>query len=114
MLEIEVGVVGGEEDGVVGAMDDKLYTTPEDALATVEALGLGENGRYMTALTFGNVHGVYKPGNVKLRPAILKTRRRRWSTSSASATTAEAVRPGLPRRVGLAARGDPRGRSTTA
>ncbi|HEX3003988.1 MAG TPA: class II fructose-bisphosphate aldolase [Angustibacter sp.] len=72
ILEIEVGVVGGEEDGVVGAIDDKLYSTPEDALATADALGLGENGRYMTALTFGNVHGVYKPGNVKLRPEILK------------------------------------------
>jgi len=72
VLEIEVGVVGGEEDGIVGAIDEKLYTTPEDALATVEALGSGENGRYMTALTFGNVHGVYKPGNVKLRPEILK------------------------------------------
>src|SRR6187431_1300156 len=73
ILEIEVGVVGGEEDGVVGAIDDKLYTTPEDALATVAALGTGENGRYLTALTFGNVHGVYKPGNVKLRPEILKS-----------------------------------------
>jgi fructose-bisphosphate aldolase class II len=72
ILEIEVGVVGGEEDGIVGAIDEKLYTTPEDALATVEALGSGEKGRYMTALTFGNVHGVYKPGNVKLRPEILK------------------------------------------
>ena len=72
VLEIEVGVVGGEEDGIVGAIDEKLYTTPEDALATVEALGTGENGRYMTALTFGNVHGVYKPGNVKLRPEILQ------------------------------------------
>jgi fructose-bisphosphate aldolase class II len=72
VLEIEVGVVGGEEDGVVGAIDEKLYTTPEDALATVHALGTGENGRYLTALTFGNVHGVYKPGNVKLRPEILK------------------------------------------
>ncbi len=72
ILEIEVGVVGGEEDGIVGAIDDKLYTTPEDALATVEALGLGDKGRYMTALTFGNVHGVYKPGNVKLRPEILE------------------------------------------
>ena len=65
-------MVGGEEDGVVGAIDDKLYTTVEDGLATVEALGIGEKGRYMTALTFGNVHGVYKPGNVKLRPEILK------------------------------------------
>ncbi len=72
ILEIEVGVVGGEEDGVVGAIDEKLYTTPDDALATVAALGTGEHGRYMTALTFGNVHGVYKPGNVKLRPEILK------------------------------------------
>jgi fructose-bisphosphate aldolase class II len=72
ILEIEVGVVGGEEDGIVGAIDEKLYTTPEDALATVAALGVGEKGRYMTALTFGNVHGVYKPGNVKLRPEILR------------------------------------------
>ncbi|MDP9444687.1 MAG: class II fructose-bisphosphate aldolase [Actinomycetota bacterium] len=72
VLEIEVGVVGGEEDGIVGGMDDKLYTTPGDALATAEALGLGEKGRYMAALTFGNVHGVYKPGNVKLRPEILQ------------------------------------------
>jgi fructose-bisphosphate aldolase class II len=72
ILEIEVGVVGGEEDGVVGGGGEQLYSTPEDALATVEALGLGENGRYLTALTFGNVHGVYKPGNVKLRPEILK------------------------------------------
>ena len=73
ILEIEVGVVGGEEDGVVGAMDAKLYTTPDDAIAMVEALGLGEKGEYLAALTFGNVHGVYKPGNVKLRPEILKS-----------------------------------------
>ncbi len=72
ILEIEVGVVGGEEDGVDGGMGEHLYTTPEDALATVRALGTGENGRYLTALTFGNVHGVYKPGNVKLRPEILR------------------------------------------
>jgi fructose-bisphosphate aldolase class II len=72
VLEIEVGVVGGEEDGIVGAIDEKLYTTVGDGLATAEALGLGEKGRYMAALTFGNVHGVYKPGNVKLRPEILK------------------------------------------
>jgi len=72
VLEIEVGVVGGEEDGVVGEMNEKLYTTVGDGLATAEALGLGEQGRYMAALTFGNVHGVYKPGNVKLRPEILK------------------------------------------
>lgn len=72
ILEIEVGVVGGEEDGIVGAMDEKLYSTPEDAVATVKALGAGEKGYYMTALTFGNVHGVYKPGNVQLRPEILQ------------------------------------------
>ncbi len=72
VLEIEVGVVGGEEDGIVGAIDEKLYTTPGDGLRTAEVLGLGEQGRYITALTFGNVHGVYKPGNVKLRPEILK------------------------------------------
>jgi fructose-bisphosphate aldolase class II len=72
VLEIEVGVVGGEEDGVANEINEKLYTTVEDGLATVEALGTGENGRYLTALTFGNVHGVYKPGSVKLRPEILK------------------------------------------
>jgi fructose-bisphosphate aldolase, class II len=72
VLEIEVGVVGGEEDGIVGAIDEKLYTTVDDGLTTAAALGLGEKGAYMAALTFGNVHGVYKPGNVKLRPEILK------------------------------------------
>ncbi|MDA2805748.1 class II fructose-bisphosphate aldolase [Nocardiopsis suaedae] len=72
ILEIEVGVVGGEEDGIVGEINEKLYTTPEDALRTAEALGLGDKGYYMTALTFGNVHGVYKPGHVKLRPEVLK------------------------------------------
>ncbi|HEY1134145.1 MAG TPA: class II fructose-bisphosphate aldolase [Nocardioides sp.] len=72
VLEVEIGIVGGEEDGVEGGLGDHLYTTPEDALATVAALGVGEKGRYLTALTFGNVHGVYKPGNVKLRPEILQ------------------------------------------
>lgn len=72
ILEIEVGVVGGEEDGVENAINDKLYSTPEDAIATAKALGHGDRGYYMTALTFGNVHGVYKPGNVKLRPDVLK------------------------------------------
>jgi fructose-bisphosphate aldolase, class II len=72
VLEIEVGVVGGEEDGIVGEINEKLYTTPGDALATAEALGLGDKGYYMTALTFGNVHGSYKPGFVKLRPEVLK------------------------------------------
>jgi fructose-bisphosphate aldolase class II len=72
ILEVEIGVVGGEEDGVSHDINDNLYTTVEDAIATVEALGLGEAGRYMAAMTFGNVHGVYKPGNVKLRPELLK------------------------------------------
>jgi fructose-bisphosphate aldolase class II len=72
ILEIEVGVVGGEEDGVANEINDKLYSTPEDAIATAKALGYGERGYYMTALTFGNVHGVYKPGNVKLRPEVLR------------------------------------------
>ncbi len=72
VMELEIGVVGGEEDGVENALNEKLYTTPEDALRTAELLGTGENGRYLLAATFGNVHGVYKPGNVKLRPSILK------------------------------------------
>jgi fructose-bisphosphate aldolase class II len=72
VLEVEIGVVGGEEDGVSHDINEHLYTTLDDAVATVEALGLGESGRYMAALTFGNVHGVYKPGNVKLRPELLK------------------------------------------
>ncbi len=72
VMEMEIGVVGGEEDGIVGEINQKLYSTPEDALATAGALGLGQNGRYVLAATFGNVHGVYKPGHVKLRPAVLK------------------------------------------
>jgi fructose-bisphosphate aldolase class II len=72
ILEIEVGAVGGEEDGIEGAIDEHLYSTVADGMATAEALGLGENGRYITALTFGNVHGVYKAGNVVLRPELLK------------------------------------------
>ena len=71
VLEIEIGVVGGEEDGHAAEINEKLYTTPDDGLKTVEALGTGEKGRYLTALTFGNVHGVYKPGAVKLRPELL-------------------------------------------
>ena len=72
IMELEIGVVGGEEDGVANEINEKLYTTPEDVIKTVEAIGLGEKGRYLLAATFGNVHGVYKPGNVKLRPSILK------------------------------------------
>ena len=72
ILEIEVGVVGGEEDGIKHeGSNEALYTTVADVTKVVEALGLGEKGRYISALTFGNVHGVYKPGNVKLRPELL-------------------------------------------
>jgi fructose-bisphosphate aldolase class II len=74
ILEVEAGVVGGEEDGVSheGAPAEKLYTTPEDMIGVYEALSKIQGGRYMFAATFGNVHGVYKPGNVKLKPVILK------------------------------------------
>jgi fructose-bisphosphate aldolase class II len=72
ILELEIGVVGGEEDGVANEINEKLYTTEQDFLDTIEALGSGEHGRYLLAATFGNVHGVYKPGNVKLRPDVLK------------------------------------------
>lgn len=71
ILEIEIGVVGGEEDGVANEINEKLYTSPGDFEKTIEALGAGEHGKYLLAATFGNVHGVYKPGNVKLRPDIL-------------------------------------------
>ncbi|NLV79855.1 MAG: class II fructose-bisphosphate aldolase, partial [Rhodococcus sp.] len=71
ILEIEIGVVGGEEDGVENAINEKLYTSVEDFEKTVDALGAGDKGQYLLAATFGNVHGVYKPGNVKLKPAVL-------------------------------------------
>ena len=73
VLEVECGVVGGEEDGIGGEVDaERLYTTTEDLMRVVEALGTGERGRYLLAATFGNVHGVYAPGHVQLRPAILR------------------------------------------
>ncbi|MVU80178.1 class II fructose-bisphosphate aldolase [Nocardia sp. ET3-3] len=71
ILEVEIGVVGGEEDGVEAEINDKLYTSPEDFEKTIDALGAGENGKYLLAATFGNVHGVYKPGNVVLKPEVL-------------------------------------------
>src|SRR4029453_43703 len=73
ILEIEIGVVGGEEDGVAHEINEKLYTTPENFEKTMDALGAGAHARYLLAATFGNVHGVYKPGNVKLRPDVLRT-----------------------------------------
>jgi fructose-bisphosphate aldolase, class II len=72
ILEVEIGVVGGEEDGVAHEINEKLYTAEGDFIRTVDVLGTGERGRYLLAATFGNVHGVYKPGNVKLRPDVLK------------------------------------------
>jgi fructose-bisphosphate aldolase class II len=72
ILEVEAGVVGGEEDGVDHGdqPNENLYTSPEDMVAVHEALhGLG---RFMFAATFGNVHGSYKPGAVKLKPTILR------------------------------------------
>ena len=74
VLEVESGVVGGEEDGIAGprAGHRELYTTTEDLLQVVDALGAGERGRYLLAATFGNVHGVHAPGNVALRPELLR------------------------------------------
>ncbi len=72
VLEVEAGVVGGEEDGMRGGGGEKLYTTPEDMCAVYETLCEVEGGRFMLAATFGNVHGVYKPGHVQLRPVILR------------------------------------------
>src|SRR3712207_9217929 len=72
VLELEIGIVGGEEDGVVAEINEKLYTADGDFLRTAQKLGLGERGVYLLAATFGNVHGVYKPGNVKLRPDVLQ------------------------------------------
>jgi fructose-bisphosphate aldolase class II len=73
ILELEIGVVGGEEDGVSNEMNEKLYTSPKDMERVTEVLGApGERGRYLLAAVFGNVHGVYKPGAVKLKPSILK------------------------------------------
>jgi fructose-bisphosphate aldolase, class II len=73
LLELEIGTVGGEEDGInhEHVAPERLYTTPEDALRVVETLGMGERGRYLLAATFGNVHGHYAPGNVKLQPELL-------------------------------------------
>ena len=71
ILEVEIGVVGGEEDGVEAEINEKLYTSSEDFEKTVNALGAGGNGKYLLAATFGNVHGVYKPGNVVLKPEVL-------------------------------------------
>jgi fructose-bisphosphate aldolase class II len=72
ILEIETGVVGGEEDGIKAEASAKLYTTPEDTLEVARRFSIIKGARYLLAATFGNVHGVYKPGHVKLKPSILK------------------------------------------
>jgi fructose-bisphosphate aldolase class II len=72
ILEIEAGVVGGEEDGVKASGAARLYTTPEETLEVARRLNAVAGARYLLAATFGNVHGVYKPGQVKLKPSILK------------------------------------------
>ena len=72
ILEIEAGVVGGEEDGIRASAAARLYTTPEDTLEVARRLNAIPGPPYLLAATFGNVHGVYKPGHVKLKPSILK------------------------------------------
>ena len=74
LLELEIGIVGGVEDAIDNEdVDrDKLYTSPEDMVRTSEVLGTFEKGRYLLAAVFGNIHGVYKPGAVELRPTILR------------------------------------------
>ncbi len=114
ILEVEIGVVGGEEDGVANEINDKLYTAPGDYERTVEVLGAGEKGRYLLAATFGNVHGVYKPGNVKLRPEILKQGQEVAAREAGPRRRRQAVRPGLPRRLRLAASRRSTRRWTTA
>jgi fructose-bisphosphate aldolase, class II len=90
VLEVEIGVVGGEEDGVEAEINEKLYTSSQDFEKTIDALGVGENGKYLLAATFGNVHGVYKPGNVKLRPDVLAEGQR---VASAKLGMAEGSKP---------------------
>jgi len=90
ILEVEIGVVGGEEDGVEAEINEKLYTSSEDFEATIDALGAGEHGKYLLAATFGNVHGVYKPGNVVLKPEVLAEGQR---VASAKLGLAEGSKP---------------------
>jgi fructose-bisphosphate aldolase class II len=85
LLELEIGVVGGEEDGIDNerVSRDRLYTTPQDALQVAETLGTGENGQYLLAATFGNVHGHYAPKSVRLRPELLGELQRTVTSRSA-------------------------------
>ena len=87
------------------ATTSDLYTTPEDLLRVAEVLGTGERGRYILAATFGNVHGVYKPGHVQLRPEVLgegqealaRPTRARASSTSSTARAARRPRRSRPR-----------------
>jgi len=94
---IEAGVVGGEEDGVTGEAGAKLYTTAEDTLEVASRLNGIKGGRYLLAATFGNVHGVYKPGHVKLKPSILKNCR----TLSSNSMERRPLLSCIPRRLRL-------------
>jgi fructose-bisphosphate aldolase class II len=91
VLEVETGLVGGEEDGIdnSGAHKDQLYTSPEDMLYAYEQLS--ELGKFTLAATFGNVHGVYKPGNVKLEPKILRDGQAAVSAKYGSSSTLKLV-----------------------
>jgi len=95
VLEVECGVVGGEEDGIAGPGNAHadLYTTPGDLLRVADALGIGERGRYLVAATFGNVHGTYASGNVVLRPEILRAGH--GSSGSSAQELADAVSFGV-------------------
>ena len=102
ILEVEIGVVGGEEDGVEAEINDKLYTSSEDFEKTVDALGIGEQGKYLLAATFGNVHGVYKPGNVKLKPEVLEEGQKVAAAKLGLAAGSQPFDFVLPRWVGIA------------
>lgn len=91
ILEIEIGAVGGEEDGHSAEINEKLYSTPADGVKVAQRLGLGERGRYMAAFTFGNVHGAYKPGVVKLRPDLLGDIQREVATAVVDGRIASAA-----------------------
>ena len=111
LLEVEIGVVGGEEDGVRGdgPGSERLYTTPEDLLRAVDVLGVGEHGRYLLAATFGNVHGVYGRARSTCGPRSSRRDRRRWRRgtrargSSTSSTARAAPRPSRSARRSVTA-----------
>ncbi|WEV58836.1 class II fructose-bisphosphate aldolase [Bifidobacterium sp. ESL0728] len=95
VLEIEIGAVGGEEDGHRADIDEKLYSTPADGIEVARRLGLGERGTYMAAFTFGNVHGAYKPGVVKLRPELLGEIQREVAAAAKAGKLCSSVNVGL-------------------